>query len=181
LEQRGWALGNGRVSVTDYVASSGTVYWAERRVLSIVGNELLLVTTTVFFATREWMRSTQLTTCAIACSRFVLTRSLLPTPAVIDYLTSFGGYFDLGHPRTIDGLRVREFSNFGTGAIQYWITPSSHLVVRIAATPASAGQFDFQWNAPTKANEELLTLAIPNGFTHFTPSKSLRSAPKNLK
>jgi hypothetical protein len=76
---------------------------------------------------------------------------------------------------------VREVSNFGSQAAQYWITPSSHLVVRIAATPTSAGQFDFQWNAPTKANEKLLALSIPSGFTHFTPPKSLRSAPKNLK
>jgi len=126
------------------------------------------------------MQSTQLTTCAIACSQFVLTRSLLPTPAVIKYLATTGGYGDLGHPRTIDGLRAEEFSNFGSQAAQYWITPSSHLVVRIAATPTSDGQFDFQWDTPT-ANAKLLTLAIPSGFTHFTPPKSLRSAPKNLK
>ena len=181
LEERGWALGNGRVSVLDHVASNGTVEWAEKEVLSIVGNKLSLVTTMVFYASREWTQSRQLTTCAIACSQFVLTRPLLPTPAVINYLTSSGGYFDLGHPRTIDGLRVREVANFGSQAARYWITTSSHLVVRIAATPTSAGQFDFQWNAPTKANEKLLALAVPSGFMHFTPPKSLRSAPKNLK
>jgi hypothetical protein len=68
LEQRGWALGNGRVSVMDHVASNGTVEWAEREVLSIVGNELSLVTTTVSYTTQVWTQSRQLTTCAIACS-----------------------------------------------------------------------------------------------------------------
>ena len=62
----------------------------------------------------------------------------------------------------------------------YWITPSSHLVVGLAPTRASARQFDVQWHTPTKANEKLLTLAIPEGFKKFTPPTQFQSVRKNL-
>jgi hypothetical protein len=169
--ERGWVLGNGRVSLVDEVLRDGTLASSTRTVLSIDGDDISQVTTTVVYSAHIWMRSTKLIACAIACAEFLLSRELLANPGVITYLYS-EGYREVGKSREIDGLRVVEYTNDGSGTADYWITPSSHLLVRIPSSPAGAGQFDFQWHAPTDAQKKLLTLVIPSGFEHFVPPAS---------
>jgi hypothetical protein len=169
--ERGWVLGNGRASLVDEVLRDGTLASATRTVLSIDGDDISQVTTTVVYSAHIWMRSTKLTACAIACPSFLLSRELLANPGVITYLYS-EGYREVGKPRQIDGLRVIEYTNDGSRTADYWITPSSHLLVRIPSSPAGFGQFDFQWHAPTAAQKKRLTLVIPSGFEHFVPPAS---------
>jgi hypothetical protein len=140
-------------------------------VLSIVGNDISQVTTTVAYSAHVWTRSTTVTACVTACPEFLLSRELLANPAVIGYLYS-EGYRSVGKTREIDGLRVVEYSNSGSGTANFWITPTSHLVIRIPSSSATAGQFDYQWHAPTPLERKLLTLAIPSGFEHLVPQPS---------
>lgn len=173
VKTKGWSLGDGRVSIEYNSLANGTRIDADRTVLSITGNDLSFTTLAVSYKAHEWMRTTSLLKCTTACSKFIVAHLLLPNPAVIKYLRDTFHYGDIVRPRIIDGMHVVLYFNY-LQQVGYWVTPSSDLVIRKPGNDAnSAGpesaQIDYQWHLPSKANEKLLSLAIPRGFKRYIP------------